>query len=64
MQFFVDTADTPEIKSLAAGWLLDAVTGNLSLVAKTGKKFTDIMREICAIVPAFVLGSVVPGPIA
>ena len=51
MKFFVDTADTAEIKSLAAGGLLDVVTANLSLVTKTGKKFTDIIRTIYAIVP-------------
>ena len=51
MQFCVDTADTAEIKSLAASGLLDGVTTNPSLVAKTGKKFTDIIRTIYAIVP-------------
>lgn len=50
MKFFVDTADTADIKSLASSGLLDGVTTNPSLVAKTGKKFTDIIREICAIV--------------
>ncbi len=52
MKFSVDTADTAEIKSLAASGLLDGVTTNPSLVAKTGKKFTDIIREICAASPA------------
>jgi transaldolase len=50
MKFFVDTADTAEIKSLASSGLLDGVTTNPSLVAKTGKKFADIIREICAMV--------------
>src|ERR1022692_1944732 len=50
MKFFVDTADTHEIKSLASSGLLDGVTTNPSLVAKTGKKFTDIIREICDVV--------------
>src|ERR1035438_8010222 len=58
MKFFVDTADTAEIKSLAASGLLDGVTTNPSLVAKTGKKFTDIIREICAIVPGPVSAEV------
>ena len=39
MKFFVDTADTAEIRSLAASGLLDGVTTNPSLMAKTGKKF-------------------------
>jgi transaldolase len=58
MKFFVDTADTAEIKSLAASGLLDGVTTNPSLVAKTGKKFTDIIREICATVPGPVSAEV------
>jgi transaldolase len=58
MKFFVDTADTAEIKSLASSGLLDGVTTNPSLVAKTGKKFADIIREICAIVPGPVSAEV------
>lgn len=58
MKFFVDTADTAEIESLAASGLLDGVTTNPSLVAKTGKKFTDIIAEICAIVPGPVSAEV------
>jgi len=58
MKFFVDTADTVEIKSLASSGLLDGVTTNPSLVAKTGKKFTDIIAEICAIVPGPVSAEV------
>ena len=57
MKFFVDTADTAEIKSLAAGGLLGGVTTNPSLVAKTGKKFTDIIREIRDILPGPVSAS-------
>ena len=58
MKFFVDTADVADIKSLAASGLLDGVTTNPSLVAKTGKKFTDIIREICAVVPGPVSAEV------
>jgi len=58
MKFFVDTADTAEIKSLAASGLLDGVTTNPSLVAKTDKKFTDTIAEICAIVPGPVSAEV------
>ena len=49
MKFFVDTADVAEIKELAATGLLDGVTTNPSLVAKAGRDFKDIIREICAI---------------
>jgi transaldolase len=51
MKFFVDTADTAEIKSLAASGLLDGVTTNPSLIAKSGRKILDVVAEICAIVP-------------
>jgi transaldolase len=47
MKFFIDTADTAEIRSLAASGLLDGVTTNPSLVAKTGKPFLDVLADIC-----------------
>ena len=50
MRFFIDTADVAEIQDLAETGLLDGVTTNPSLVAKTGRDFTEILREICAIV--------------
>jgi len=50
MKFFVDTADTAEIRDLAATGLLDGVTTNPSLIAKSGKKFLDVVAEICTIV--------------
>lgn len=50
MKFFVDTADVAEIKDLAATGLLDGVTTNPSLVAKSGRDFFDVLREICDLV--------------
>jgi len=50
MKFFVDTADTTEIKSLAASGLLDGVTTNPSLIAKSGRKMLEVVAEICAVV--------------
>lgn len=50
MKFFVDTADVDEIRDLAATGLLDGVTTNPSLVAKSGRPFLDVIREICDIV--------------
>ncbi|MCA8930049.1 MAG: fructose-6-phosphate aldolase [Alphaproteobacteria bacterium] len=50
MKFFVDTADLADIRDLAATGLLDGVTTNPSLVAKTGRKFTDVIAEICDVV--------------
>ena len=49
MKFFVDTADTAEIKELAATGLLDGVTTNPSLIAKSGRQFKEVIAEICAI---------------
>lgn len=50
MKFFIDTADTDEIKDLAATGMVDGVTTNPSLAAKTGKTFLDLIAEICAVV--------------
>jgi transaldolase len=51
MQFFIDSADVSEIKKALAVGLCDGVTTNPSLVAKTGRKFTDVLKEIVALVP-------------
>ena len=59
MKFFVDTADLNDIKDLAATGLLDGVTTNPSLVAKSGHaNFIDLIKEICAIVPGPVSAEV------
>ena len=50
MKFFVDTANVEEISNLAATGLLDGVTTNPSLIAKTGRDFIQVVREICDIV--------------
>ncbi len=50
MKFFVDTADINEIKDLAATGLLDGVTTNPSLIAKSGRNFVELIREICTVV--------------
>jgi transaldolase len=58
MKFFVDTADLAEIKDLAATGLLDGVTTNPSLVAKSGRDFKELVKEICAVVPGPVSAEV------
>ncbi len=58
MKFFIDTADLDEIRDLAATGLLDGVTTNPSLVAKTGKSFLDLVAEICKVVPGPVSAEV------
>lgn len=50
MKFFVDTADVKEIRELADIGLLDGVTTNPSLVAKSGRPFKEVIAEICGIV--------------
>ena len=59
MKFFADTADTAEIASLAATGLLDGVTTNPSLIAKSGRNFLDVIKEICGIVEGPVSAEVV-----
>ena len=58
MKFFIDTADLNEIRELAATGLLDGVTTNPSLVAKSGRNFLDVIQEICAVVPGDVSAEV------
>jgi transaldolase len=50
MKFFIDTADIAEIRDLAATGLVDGVTTNPSLIAKSGRKFLDVVAEICEVV--------------
>ncbi|MEQ9448343.1 MAG: fructose-6-phosphate aldolase [Rhodospirillaceae bacterium] len=50
MKFFIDTADINEIKDLAATGMVDGVTTNPSLAAKSGKQFVDLVAEICGVV--------------
>ena len=50
MKFFIDTADTDEIKDLAATGMVDGVTTNPSLAATSGKSFIELITEICAVV--------------
>ena len=59
MKFFVDTADTNEIRDLAETGLLDGVTTNPSLIHKAGRDFLEVVREICGIVPGPVSAEVV-----
>jgi transaldolase len=51
MKFFIDSADLGEIKKALDLGLCDGVTTNPSLVAKTGRKFDDVLREIVALKP-------------
>jgi transaldolase len=59
MKFFVDTADIDDIRELAETGLLDGVTTNPSLIHKSGRKFLEVVEEICRIVPGPVSAEVV-----
>jgi transaldolase len=50
MKFFIDSADIAEIKEAASMGIIDGVTTNPSLVAKTGRRFRDTLMEICDVV--------------
>ncbi len=58
MKFFIDTADIDAIKELTATGLVDGVTTNPSLIAKSGKKITAVIEQICKIVPGPVSAEV------
>jgi transaldolase len=58
MKFFIDTADMAEIRSLASSGLLDGVTTNPSLIAKSGRDFKEVIAEICEVVPGPVSAEV------
>ena len=59
MKFFADTAEIADIKELAATGLLDGVTTNPSLIAKSGRDFMEVTKEICGIVDGPVSAEVV-----
>ena len=49
MKFFADTGDVAEIREMAEMGLLDGVTTNPSLIAKSGRPFKEVVAEICTI---------------
>ena len=59
MKFFADTANVDDIRELAEAGLLDGVTTNPSLIAKAGRDFIEVTREICGIVEGPVSAEVV-----
>jgi transaldolase len=50
MQLFIDTADTEVLRTLAQTGLVDGVTTNPTLIAKSGRNILQVIAEICAIV--------------
>jgi transaldolase len=59
MKFFIDTADVKEIREANALGVLDGVTTNPSLVAKTGRNFREVIEEITGIVDGPISAEVV-----
>jgi transaldolase len=59
MKIFIDTADLNEIREAASMGVLDGVTTNPSLVAKEGKEFKSLLKEICSIVDGPISAEVV-----
>ena len=59
MKFFIDTANIDEIKEAKDLGMVDGVTTNPSLVAKEGKDFRGLIKEICGIVAGPVSAEVV-----
>ena len=58
MKFFIDTADLTEIRSLASSGLLDGVTTNPTLIAKSGGDFKEVIAQICELIPGPVSAEV------
>jgi transaldolase len=58
LKFFIDSADPKDIKELAPTGLVDGVTTNPSLAAKTGLDYVEALHEICATVPGPVSAEV------
>jgi transaldolase len=50
MKFFIDTGDVGEIREAHAMGLVDGVTTNPSLIAKSGRKYKDVVIEICEMI--------------
>jgi len=59
MKFFVDSADVEEIREAVSWGLADGVTTNPSLIAKTGRPYADVLREICELTEGPVSAEVV-----
>ena len=58
MQLFLDTTDTATLRALAETGLVDGVTTNPTLIAKSGRNMTEVIAEICEIIPGPVSAEV------
>jgi transaldolase len=51
MELFIDSADIAELRAAAATGLIDGCTTNPSLIAKSGRKMAEAIKEICSVIP-------------
>ena len=58
MKFFIDSADIEAIEKFTKSGMVDGVTTNPSIIAKSGKDFKDVIKEICSITPGPVSAEV------
>ena len=59
MKFFIDTADVREIREASELGLVDGVTTNPSLIAKSGRRFAEVIKEIAGIVDGPISAEVI-----
>jgi transaldolase len=59
MKFFIDSADLDEVREASEWGLVDGVTTNPSLIAKTGRPYADVLRELCQIVDGPISAEVI-----
>ena len=59
MKFFIDSADIDAIRELADIGLVDGVTTNPSIIAKSGRDFKEVIKEICGLTDGHVSAEVV-----
>ena len=59
MKFFIDSADVDEVREASEWGLIDGVTTNPSLLAKTGRPYAEVLRQLCQIVDGPVSAEVV-----
>ncbi len=59
MKIFLDTANVEHIKEANSWGVIDGVTTNPSLIAKEGRRFEDVVKEICAIVDGPISAEVI-----
>lgn len=59
MKFFIDTGMVEEIKEAATWGIVDGVTTNPSLIAKTGRTQADVIKEICSLIDGPISAEVI-----